>query len=441
MEENVKKYLPIILLITLLILGYVYISASTSSYPKGVEKIVLRFDHPIIIETYYSESWGPWLDELTLVIKLLKPRIEKELLFYIRVYNLTENGAVKIAEICTLKDTATIQIKMWKKLLRIDKKEEKITKQVKIHGVTVNQTIGERIIYLPVFQKYGIFVYAIAYDENLKKIYTASWSASLDPYYNKTTYVSLHIKVLGSRYVYGENVPEPGQTKTEYKTGPNICAINIPEYVKYLYNIPVGMSVYCSVKKKSWYMVEGEDPTDPNSLWEEEDWENSGTTIVTIDHSASSGWTSGPVSLTWYVHNVKVVHSTVAETTPLYHVMLLSYAVDRPNDDRVSSRIGFPSGSKSLINTIARGDSGEYPYDFATVYYVRVGPFTITLGAIIGGGAKVSISGSVSFDIKVDRGYFKIKVPDWSQVPSQYNCLKVYEVGGKKSQIKAEFSG
>lgn len=434
-----KRYFLIILLL-ISIFSFQLYTYFISEYGAGVEKIVLKFDHPIIIETYYPESWGPWEDSLELNIQLIKPSPAVNLLFYVRVYNLTENGARKIAEIDTFDNTVSINIRMWRKLLWVDKKEEKIVKKVNVNGMTINQTVGNRTIYIPVFWKQGIFVYAIAYNNATKKIYTASWSASLDPYYNKTTYIALSIKELGSTYVHGDKVPKPGQTKTEYKTGPNVCAINIPQYSSYLYNIPKGMPVYCDVKKKNWYMVEGDAPTDPDSLWEEEGWEKSGTTTVYIDSPKSSDWTPGSVSVTWYVYQLKTVYSTSAEVSPVYHVILLAYAVDT-GDDRISSKTGFPSGSSTLIDTIARGDTGSSEYDFATVYYLKVGPFTLSFGAIIGDNTQVSISGSISFDVKVDRGYFKVRVPNWSQVPSEYNNLKVYKVEGKKSQIKAVFTG
>jgi len=433
-----KRYFLIILLL-ISIFSFQLYTYFISEYGAGVEKIVLKFDHPIIIETYYPESWGPWEDSLELNIQLIKPSPAVNLLFYVRVYNLTENGARKIAEIDTFDNTVSINIRMWRKLLWVDKKEEKIVKKVNVNGMTINQTVGNRTIYIPVFWKQGIFVYAIAYNNATKKIYTASWSASLDPYYNKTTYIALSIKELGSTYVHGDKVPKPGQTKTEYKTGPNVCAINIPQYASYYLHIPDGMPVYCDVKKKDWYLVEGDDPTDPDSLWEEEGWEKSGTTIVYVE-DISGAWTDGPASVTFYVHRLKTIHSTSAETTPVYHVILLSYAVDT-GEDYVSSKRGFPSGSLTFINVITRGDSNPRKYVFATVHYFKTGPYRVSFRAIIDKGVRVSISGSISFDIKVDRGYFKVRVPNWSQVPSEYNNLKVYKVGGKKSQIKAVFTG
>jgi len=46
-----------------------------------------------------------------------------------------------------------------------------------------------KLVKIPEYFKYGIFIYAVAYDEGTKTFYHGSWTAGIDPYYNKTVNV------------------------------------------------------------------------------------------------------------------------------------------------------------------------------------------------------------------------------------------------------------
>ena len=352
---------------------------------------------------------------------------------------MTSDGLKIIKEEEVIEDYITIELPMWQVLKRLDVKEEKIVKPEKIGNKVVNKTVGRRVIYQPVFWKQGIFIYVLAYDTNSKKLYGAFWSASIDPYYNSTVNICLEVKQLTSyttKTVGGDKVPAPGQTRVKYVRGPDAFGIAIPTHTQYKLNIPPGMPINVDTKRKIWWLVSETDPTDPNSEWEEDSWEIVGYRTVDVDEGLQTGWSSS-VHAKWYVYRVKIIMSTFAESSPVYHVILLVYA-DDTDDEHFSSDYWYPSGGSQVAQKV-RNDTSPYTENLFTQVRIRYATVSSQFGSIIDDDIKITLGTSSALTLEEDRGYFQIRVPDWSQVPSQYNYLKIYRIS--KGFIRAQFSG
>ena len=122
------------------------------------------------------------------------------------------------------------------------------------------------------------------------------------------------------------------------------------------------------------YWTESSYPREPDTVWYEEDWENSGTTSV---HTCEwHGSCYGPSSTYFYLTNVKYIEATTASIVPggYSYVIVKVYAVD--DHYGVSTNPWNPSGSLVEWSSISRPYSAyvkeELGYALRAIYILSL---------------------------------------------------------------------
>jgi len=308
----------------------------------------------------------------------------------------------------------------------------------------------DKYIKIPVFYLHSIWVYAIAYDPEAKKLYYGSWTKGLDPYYDRTTDLTIKVKEYRSKEVLASNVPDIGQSKSwivDRCIEAKIFAISIPAGAYYDYAIKPGTEV--SIRSyERLYWTDSYNPRDPDTIWYDEGWEPAGVSPITLDvrlgEIGDGIYVHGPASIYYYPLNVKFVMATEgviyssSQPDQISWVIVKLYAQDTGGNGVGSESWSSPSYKGIPSGSLLRPNRGPLTYLIQNAYAQQSLSQTFTFTSIVGSKTvQVGFSGNVTFT-KVTMVIAKIYV-DWSRVPLNINKFEVDRYDSGASILKGWF--